>query len=63
MMPAEGSEILAVKELLVSATNGSPRILNATLAPVIIFFARQNQRLSTKDANSFTSCTLHASGF
>ena len=58
------SGVLAVNWLsFFSATNESRRILDATLTPVIIFFASQTDHLFTKDGNLFTSCTLRATSF
>src|SRR5436305_4041956 len=58
------SGVLAVNWLSIfSATNESRRILDATLTPVIIFFAPQPDHLFTKACNLFTSCTLRATDF
>ncbi len=58
------SGVLAVNWLSIfSATNESRRILDATLTPVIIFFAPQPDHLFTKAMNLFTSCTLHATNY
>src|SRR5947207_7751003 len=58
------SGVLAVNWLSIfSATNESRRILDATLTPVIIFFAPQPDHLFTKARNLFTSCTLHATNY
>ena len=55
---------LAVNWLSIfSATNESRRILDATLTPVIIFFAPQPDHLFTKARNLFTSCILHATNY
>lgn len=62
-LPAARPENLMVKEISISATNESLRILNAPLAPVIIFFAAEYQSLFTKAGGLFTSCTLHATRF
>jgi signal transduction histidine kinase len=58
------SGVLAVNWLSIfSATNESRRILDATLTPVIIFFAPQPDHLFTKARNLFTSCTLRATNY
>jgi len=64
VIAAAKSGELAVNLLSIfSATNESRRILDATLTPVIIFFASQPDHLFTKAGNLFTSCTLHATHF
>ena len=64
VIAAAKSGELAVNWLSIfSATNESRRILDATLTPVIIFFAPQLDHLFTKAGNLFTSCTLHATHF
>jgi signal transduction histidine kinase len=60
---AKSGELVVNWLSIFSATNESRRILDATLTPVIIFFAPQPDHLSTKAWNLFTSCTLHAINF
>ena len=60
---AKSGELVVNWLSIFSATNESRRILDATLTPVIIFFAPQPDHLFTKAWNLFTSCTLHAINF
>src|SRR5262249_28311301 len=64
LIPAEKFGTLAANWLLIfSGTNESPGILNATLSPVIIFFALETGHFFMTAANLFTSCTLRAIDF
>jgi signal transduction histidine kinase len=60
---AKSGELVINWLSIFSATNESRRILDATLTPVIIFFAPQPDHLFTKAWNLFTSCTLRATDF
>ncbi|HJT44871.1 MAG TPA: hypothetical protein VJ721_01250 [Chthoniobacterales bacterium] len=63
VIPFAGSGELLVKGLSMSATDESPVILNAPLAPVIMFFALHYPSLRSRSPDLFTSCTLRASRF